>query len=1365
MPSFSFRKKASQETSNVSTKDEKPQRSGSGKPRPPSGKVRFSTKPESPDSLNRAISSYQLGCSPVDSDSVDGLSRQGSDNFGYLPQIDASKPFAVTNTQVDGVKPSTAELSTYKRMIMQQYQAMMDSQKPLEPDTYVPAMVPRFKGPKTTIVAVEQTDGGRGGYTQRRATAFKQPAARVDESVEEGHGLTPRRGTMYAQSSIHRPEGAKQEQPFETPVEPPEWFAEDPGYQSGEFEAVRVDILQLKPMGQKAGAPKRGAQGASDNRPKAVKALYEDQGYLSSRVNKTIENRRQYLQQQDYGAVADPETMQADESNDRQLLMAKESIDRNILELTLLKFMTILNEEGGSGQLTALYMVLDGEADGRRFVMENAHEAEKLLWQEFGTRFQMARREEQDRAATQIQAGCRGRLARNHYKRKRKDMTAAATKIQSTFRGHQVRYRLKDERSEWILRMNALIVAEEHHRATIYEEDADERSNLWQQLIIVEQLRLIEAQDAWERQREQVDLRTQLEREEAALRIQTQFRRHSAVQAVEVRRLEILQQLEEMREQDEAAIRIQASYRRHSAMTIARQKRQELQQELDELNAQEDAAIKIQAQFRRHSAVTEVQRRRAALEAQLEQLRQEHEAATKIQAIARRRSAYKTADQKRQERQDREDAAIKIQSMQRRSLARQELQRRKEALEAQLAQLQSENDAAIRIQAMARRRTAVHSANRKRQERDSAIKIQCSYRRHIANNIVRQRRAEEALIIAEAEYAAALRIQSSYRGHMGRMEAHLRRKEEALRIAQEEALRAAEEAAALQIQAMYRGHTGREVARRKREALQAELRELEMREAAALSVQSGWRGYQGRLAAQRRRAEIEAELAERRSEGSEDAEDLDGAERRSLTESELYMLTQDGAVLRIQSQYRGYRARSEVYGMRQERGAIRIQSRYRGYRVRRSQWERQQDMAAVMIQRQYRGHYSRDQVQRMRESMRAADPVEAAAQARRQRRRNIYERAALEEQEEAARSSFYSKCSQQVGTSLWIEELEEVHRDFVRAWEKKDRAWCLGVFSPQIKAIRHLARDYWFRNIDQSAPVIQYLNVQATKIQAAWRGMHTRDVVYHKIMRDMAQEDYEDRMLNEVATFFRNETEGRVLTPTTLTKVVRWYDALPKHVKNTIAMEEIIEQRVPEITEKRKPASVPDPDQDENQAAVAGMLRYQQQLPSPALSQPPSPPPPLSQRPSPLPARSQQPSPLPAHNTVPYQPHGPQNYPSPPMQPRPAGPSAKRMSGAPQPLPMVAAVPPPQYPQQFYTTHQPRPPASQQGLRPTLGATAPPYPQYGMYAAQNLHDLQQYPYTPAPPYASYQPPTASSRAGLNAWSQLATGTEGPVLRQ
>ena len=53
-------------------------------------------------------------------------------------------------------------------------------------------------------------------------------------------------------------------------------------------------------------------------------------------------------------------------------------------------------------------------------------------------------------------------------------------------------------------------------------------------------------------------------------------------------------------------------------------------------------------------------------------------------------------------------------------------------------------------------------------------------------------------------------------------------------------------------------------------------------------------------------------------------------------------------------------------------------------------------------------------------------------------------------------STFYSKCSQQVGTSLWIEELEEVHRDFVRAWEKKDRAYCLGVFSPQIKAIRHL---------------------------------------------------------------------------------------------------------------------------------------------------------------------------------------------------------------------------------------------------------------------------------------------------------------------
>ena len=38
----------------------------------------------------------------------------------------------------------------------------------------------------------------------------------------------------------------QKQEPFETPVEPPEWFADDPGYQSGEFEAVRVDVLQLK---------------------------------------------------------------------------------------------------------------------------------------------------------------------------------------------------------------------------------------------------------------------------------------------------------------------------------------------------------------------------------------------------------------------------------------------------------------------------------------------------------------------------------------------------------------------------------------------------------------------------------------------------------------------------------------------------------------------------------------------------------------------------------------------------------------------------------------------------------------------------------------------------------------------------------------------------------------------------------------------------------------------------------------------------------------------------------------------------------------------------------------------------------------
>ena len=203
--------------------------------------------------------------------------------------------------------------------------------------------------------------------------------------------------------------------------------------------------------------------------------------------------------------------------------------------------------------------------------------------------------------------------------------------------------------------------------------------------------------------------------------------------------------------------------------------------------------------------------------------REEQEnAALKIQAMHR---GKKAREQLRKDRDEEEAAALKIQAMHRGRKTRQTLSRQKEA-EAEEEELTA---AALKIQAVHRgRKTRMELLKQKQEEEEeltaAALKIQAVHRgRKTRMDLVKERQEKEEL------EAAALKIQAVHRGRKTRMEL-LKEKQE-----QEEL-----EAAALKIQAVHRG-------RKTRMDILREKQEKEELEAAALKIQAVHRGRKTRM--------------------------------------------------------------------------------------------------------------------------------------------------------------------------------------------------------------------------------------------------------------------------------------------------------------------------------------------------------------------------------------------------------------------------------------------------------------------------------------------------------------------------------------
>ena len=373
--------------------------------------------------------------------------------------------------------------------------------------------------------------------------------------------------------------------------------------------------------------------------------------------------------------------------------------------------------------------------------------------------------------------------------------------------------------------------------------------------------------------------------------------------------------------------------------------------------------------------------------------REEQEnAALKIQAMHR---GKKAREQLRKDRDEEEAAALKIQAMHRGRKTRQTLSRQKEA-EAEEEELTA---AALKIQAVHRgRKTRMELLKQKQEEEEeltaAALKIQAVHRgRKTRMDLLKERQEKEEL------EAAALKIQAVHRGRKTRMEL-LKEKQE-----QEEL-----EAAALKIQAVHRG-------RKTRMEMLREKQEKEELEAAALKIQAVHRGRKTRmdlLKEKQEQEEMEAAALKIQAvhRGKKTRMDLlkEKQEREEREEME-------AAALKIQAVHRGKKTRMDLLKEKQEReeqeemeaAALKIQAVHRGKKTRmdllKEKQERQElEAAAVKIQAVHRGRATRKNVVvplplevrlekeatesavgLLREAPALADALQAAAHARRLR--------------------------------------------------------------------------------------------------------------------------------------------------------------------------------------------------------------------------------------------------------------------------------------------------------------------------------------------------------------------------------------------
>ena len=436
---------------------------------------------------------------------------------------------------------------------------------------------------------------------------------------------------------------------------------------------------------------------------------------------------------------------------------------------------------------------------------------------------QLAIEQQKERAATKIQAlergkQCRQQLAAEQLEKPEPDekqqQEDAAMKIQKVQRGNASR-KLDQEKKHAATKIQAL-----------------ERGRQCRQQLAAEQLDKPEPDE--KQQQEDAAMKIQKEQLEKPEPDEKQQQEDAAMKIQKVQRGNASRKLDQ--EKKHAATKIQALER-------GRQCRQQLaaeqleKPEPDEKQQQEDAAMKIQ----------KVQRGNASRKLDQEK----KHAATKIQALERGRqcrqqlAAEQLEKPEPDEKQQQEDAAMKIQKVQRGNASRKLDQEKKHAatkiqalergrqcrqqLAAEQLDKQEQEEAAIKIQKLQRGKACRQQVSVERQQKEAAARRIQSLER---GRQCRQQLEEDKR--RQKEDAAAMKIQKIQRGNASRKQDQ-RKLEAATRIqslergrqcrqqlAQEKKQKQAQEDAAVKIQKIQRGKVARKVAETEREVRRKE---------------------------------------------------------------------------------------------------------------------------------------------------------------------------------------------------------------------------------------------------------------------------------------------------------------------------------------------------------------------------------------------------------------------------------------------------------------------------------------------------------------------------------------------------------------
>ena len=541
-------------------------------------------------------------------------------------------------------------------------------------------------------------------------------------------------------------------------------------------------------------------------------------------------------------------------------------------------------------------------------------------------------------AALRVQCAWRARSGRMAYHLKKqakaqieREEREAAEKVAAMVREQQALQRIKEQEEQ----EQASLKIQNRFRIKAAKKDLASRREAARQHKMSAEQRALETkmalriQCAWRGRKGRLgahlkmQARREVEREEreAALKIQTTFRGKQGRNAFNAKRQAENEKAAQARikaereEEEKAATLMQASWRGHEARAqveakVAQKRARELLEEKDR-HEQEMAAAKIQARFRGHEARKAAQDKkaaamRAAMKAQQEQKQREDEiAAHKMQLqMARMQHEKELEEQKRRHEEE--------------LLKEKDLVKRKAMQEKQEREM-----AALKIQQLYRRREARKDLHRRKAKHDDALKK--------ANEEALQRRRE----------LAACKIQTCMRTFLAkkRMKEKVKAREEKLAAMKAAELKKIEdEQKALKLQEQMAAEAAKSDARAKLEAekkrLEEEAAEKEEQEAAALKMQAVIRGRAAKLEVDEKRRQHAIEMEELKKKKGHEKE---LAALREKQEQEL-------AAMKLQSLYRGRKARQEMIKFREIRKKeMKLKSR-----------ELDRQIAATKIQGMYR---------------------------------------------------------------------------------------------------------------------------------------------------------------------------------------------------------------------------------------------------------------------------------------------------------------------------------------------------------------------------------------------------------------------------